>query len=991
MVTRKMAATFAVAMFFSGAFAGSSAQVPDDFDKGMREALALYEKGNYGSARAAFEALGDDAQSEGYAVLCAVRMNTAGYESLMKSYEDRHGWSGLMPRIRWYHALNLFDAQDYAAAGKQLSSMKVKDVEKEDRPEYWYKRGYSAFEMGDGDETLSCYEKVEGLPASDYTAPARYGTGYILYSRSEFRKALSWFEKSAGDVRFSDVSSYYITECHYMLKDYKYVTDHAEELYARVPSERKPHLARLISESYLIQGEAESARKYYDEFGEGERTRGDDFYAGSLLYTLGDYKGAIENYSKMTDRTDSLGQVAEYNMGYGYIQTHDKVSALDAFRNASALTYDARMQEDAWFNYAKLSFDLNHDGSVFEQYMEKYPKTEKNDLIYSYIALANLYDRDYAGAVAAYDNIDYLDDDMKANYMKANYLRAEQLIRGGSWRQAVPYLKAANFYLPSYDPFSQLSRYWLAESYFRSDDFGKARDGFTELYNASALDGMKEGRLLPYNVAYCYFEDKDYAHASRWYENYLGSGDKMVRRDAMLRVADCDFLSKDYSAAVSSYKAVVEAYPEAGDIYPYYQSGMASGLSGDNKGKVATLEQVRDFSPDKPYYSESLYELGRAYSSLRKSAKAEECYAELVGKGRDSTYIARAMLGLGLISRDRKDYDEALSWYKKVVRMMPSSDYSADALQSIETIYRARGEAKEYIAYVDSLGGGNSLSDSDKEQMLFSAGEQVFLSGNYDKALSSLLSYEESHPEGKYLGKSDYYIAESYKQSGSKEKACDYYRKVMASDTNSFAEPAALSYAELSYGMENYEDALEGYERLSAVARFEQNAKAAESGMVASAYKAGKYSEAVSYADALLADQKSDQGMRLAAKYYKAKSLMTTSRRSEALKLFGEISSETDTPQGAEAAYILIQNDYDKGDFSALEKKVYAFSDSGTGQSYWLAKAFIVLGDSFADRDDYRQARATFESVRDGYTPDGTDDVLQTANMRIAKLDEIGE
>ena len=214
----------------------------------------------------------------------------------------------------------------------------------------------------------------------------------------------------------------------------------------------------------------------------------------------------------------------------------------------------------------------------------------------------------------------------------------------------------------------------------------------------------------------------------------------------------------------------------------------------------------------------------------------------------------------------------------------------------------------------------------------------------------------------------------------------------MAQDGNDFAEISAQRFATLSYGMENFEDAMAGYSRLLDIARIAQNRKAARSGLVASAYKAGDYPDAVTYADALLADQTSDQGMRLSAKYYKAKALMSTSRRDEAMKLFSEISSETDTPQGAEAAFVLIQDDYDKGDFDALEKAVYAFADSGTGESYWLAKAFIVLGDSFVDRDDYRQARATFESVRDGYTSGNAgDDVLQSVEMRLAKLKEMGE
>ena len=87
---------------------------------------------------------------------------------------------------------------------------------------------------------------------------------------------------------------------------------------------------------------------------------------------------------------------------------------------------------------------------------------------------------------------------------------------------------------------------------------------------------------------------------------------------------------------------------------------------------------------------------------------------------------------------------------------------------------------------------------------------------------------------------------------------------------------------------------------------------------------------------------------------------------------------------------MLVQDSYDRGDFEDVENKVYAFADSKTGQTYWLAKSFIVLGDSFAERDEMEQAKATFESVRDGYTPSGEDDdVLDDVRFRLKRIEEM--
>jgi TolA-binding protein len=87
---------------------------------------------------------------------------------------------------------------------------------------------------------------------------------------------------------------------------------------------------------------------------------------------------------------------------------------------------------------------------------------------------------------------------------------------------------------------------------------------------------------------------------------------------------------------------------------------------------------------------------------------------------------------------------------------------------------------------------------------------------------------------------------------------------------------------------------------------------------------------------------------------------------------------------------VLILDSYDKADFAEVENKVYAFADAGSPQTYWLAKSFIVLGDSFVEKEELEQAKATFESVRDGYEPSGNDDdVLDNVNIRLTKLAEL--
>lgn len=958
----------------------------------LREALRLHDMGMTDRASTMLRDISlrtGSVDAEGYSVLCDVITAVPGYEIRMDRFLSSRTYSRLVPQIRYQHALNLFRAGDYKTASEWLETIKPGQLYRSGRTEFLFNRAYCNFENQDYATAYTRFDEVQKQAFSDYTSPSRYAMGYIKYRENDFAEALKWFEQSSKDGRFASVSNWYIIECRFMMKDYAYVTSHAPAMFDKVPEDRRPAMARMISESYMVQGDAENARKYLDlnAVSDSTMTRTDWFHRGSVLYAVKDYKSAVESFNMMGERKDSLGQIANYSLGYSYIKTRNKVAAMGAFRDASLVEYDPEISEDAYFNYAKLAFDLNDDSSVFEAYMQKYPGLRRDDKINSYMAVAALHKKDYAGAIEAYDRVEEMDRNMTDNYMKANYLRACQLVSNGAYRNALPCLEASAYYAGKGTRFNQLSRYWMAESYFRDSQYEKARAIYIDLYNTSALYNSPEAHLITYNLAYCYFMDKDYANALKWLDKYLEEDKVVYRKDALERKGDCYFITKKYGSAASAYSLVVKDYFDADDIYPYYQAALACGLSNDKAGKVKLLENVRNASEESPFYSEALYELGRCYVAEGNDDKAFECFDALARNMKDGNYVAKAYLELGSISRNRNDLDKALEYYRIVVEQLPMSGYGEDALLAIENIYRAKNQAEDYVSYIERIGKGASKTEDEKEELIFSSAEQVYLSDNYKNALVSLKAYLDKYPSGKNFHKAKFYMAESYKALDMKEQACDCYETVISDGGSAFVEISMLNYSQLSYQLEKWDDALGGYTSLLEAAKFDVNRFNAKVGMMRSAFKGRKWRKSVAYADVILEEEGADAALKEEAVYIKAKSYLAQSKRTEAITLLEELAKTPSTQYGAEATYMLIQDCYDRGDFTGVEDRTYAFSGASAGQPYWLAKSFIVLGDSFADQGELKQAQATFESIRNAYTPKFfDDDVLDNVNMRLTKL-----
>lgn len=981
----------AVLAFLSGSFLVSSSA--EERPDGFREALRLIDRG-FGPRASSILMLKDDVNAKGYDVLIHVLRRTEGYEAPMHRFLEENPHIAVVPQIKYAYALNLFDDGDFKGALEIFDNLDVERLHSDQKTEYLFKKAYACLENHMLPEAVKGFELVQELPMNDYVAPSRYILGYINYETRSFAKALSWFEKSVEDSRFSEMSSYYIMECRFMLGDHAYVAANAERMMGAVPVDRKANTARLISESLLVLGDADQARKYYDMAmggGETPETRTEWFYSGSVLYAVKDYEGAIRSYSHMTERSDSLGQIANYHLGYSYIQTKNKVAALTAFKEAAQVWYSPAIAEDAYFNWAKLAFDINHDPSVFNDYLKKYPVKEQSDRINNYIAVAALYDRDYATAIEAYDRIDELDDGMVLNYMKANYLRANQLVSSGSYRLAIPCLKASAYYSDKSSRFNQLSRFWLAESYYRNDQYDDAIGVFENLYNTQALYRQPESYVIPYCIGYSHYKKGAYGAAMKWFDIYLEDNhDHLYRKEAMERRADCYFIQKQYDKAAKAYDLVLKEYFDVNDIYAYYQSALAYGLMNRNSKKIELLSNVMKASPSSEFYPEAMFELGRAYVAAEKDESAFECFNRIVKNVKDYNFVAKAYVEMGSLARNQSQYNEALVYYKKVVEEMAFSDYSDDAMAAIESIYQTKNDPEEYIAYIESIGKGASKTESEKETMIFNSAEQVYLSGNYDKAVTSLKAYLDKYPAGKNAYKADFYMAESYRSLGKLEQACDSYANVIQDGEGSFVELSMLNFSRLSYQLERWEDAFGGYSSLYSAALLENNKHMAIIGMMRSAFKAHRWSDAVANADRLLASDRADSQSKAEALYIKAKSYLASSRRDEAFSIVADLAKDVTTEYGAEAAYMLIVDSYDKGEFEDVENKVYALSDAGTPYVYWLAKSFIILGDSFVEREEFEQAKATFQSLMDGYQASGPeDDVLDNVSMRMKKLDEM--
>jgi TolA-binding protein len=341
---------------------------------------------------------------------------------------------------------------------------------------------------------------------------------------------------------------------------------------------------------------------------------------------------------------------------------------------------------------------------------------------------------------------------------------------------------------------------------------------------------------------------------------------------------------------------------------------------------------------------------------------------------------------MGMISVNKHDVNSSIEYYKRILQELPQSAEAQDALTGLENVYSEADRSDEFTAFLEKNGLTSTKSAAEKENLAYNTAERQYVNGKYINAVTSLKKYISDYPQGSKLANAYFYLGESLNKSGKMEEALDCYLKVMEMGEGSFTELATLNYARNSYKLENYTQAYKAFASLENIAKIDNNKIEAKLGMVNSLFMDKQYKEAVNIA-VNINNTGLDDERKTRLKFVIAKSRFMTGERATAVSSLKELSKNYASAEGAESNYLLILNAFESGNFKEVENLVFAFSDTKTPQKYWLARSYVVLGDSYVEREEWEQAKATFNSILESYKPVGNGDDI--AGLIKTKLNNI--
>ncbi len=989
-----IAAVLAAGMAFAP-MAGAAQDTPP-FERHYALGEQLYGMGKYADAYREFRraAAGVESASpierEKLAALTA--LSAAGAEDmyaeeLLEAYLEDYPSSPAWNDVCFELAKLYFGRGDFGAASVRFEAVNRKDLGKRRVDEYNFKSGYSLFREGRYAEAVSRMGEVDFT--SRYYPHAQYIMGYSEYRRGEYAAAKRHFTVIADEPAYRDVLPFYIIQIEFNEGNFHYVRENGGAVLRMATGDRLLELNRIVGESWFHTGgwsEAVQYLKRYEELG-GPMQREVYYMIGFASYMVGDYDEAIGYLNRAAGPDDKLSQNASYHLADCYLRAGDRQRAMQSFAIASTQGYDDAISEDALFNYGKLQYELgggyfNEAINVLNRYLTLYPSSSRTSQVKEYLAAAYYNSNNYDAAYQAIMQVPDPDNDMKAALQKITYFRGLEYYKAGDYENARRLLEQSlgNRFNAKY---TALAGYWLAELDYRENDMESAAAGFRTYVRLSPRREA-ENMAARYNLGYVYFNEKNWDAAKEWFDEFLLDyrAKDSYAADALNRRGDIEYSNRAFWRAIEFYdKAAAMGTDER--YYSAYQRAMMLGMVQRPERKIESLRDIVR-KQEGPYVAAAMYELGRSYMGMQRYSDATKTLEKFIETYPSSPRYTAALNELGLAYQNLKNDSKALEYYKKVMEREKHSDASRSAMDGIRTIYVERNDVNAYFDYAEKMGIETDLGQMQRDSLAFVAAQRVYLSGDRDKAASALDGYIAGYPKGAYVGEALYFAGENALAEKNTEKAYGYYGRLVGMPVGDYTARGLERYAALGMELGRYGESAAAYERLGGMATTAAKRDDALGGYMKAVAAGGVDGDIISAADKVLAGATAEN-VRRSAQYAKATSLRNLGRNDEALPIYKLLSGDVSSAEGAESAYRVIKAVYDEGNNARVEQLVYDFADRNTPHSYWLGKAFIILGDVYLSQGDTFQARATYQSVVDGY-PNQTDGIVEEARGRIAEL-----
>ncbi|MDN3676615.1 tetratricopeptide repeat protein [Flavobacterium paronense] len=952
-------------------------------------AILLFKDKQYQSAQILFEKVKQDntaqdvqAECAYYIGICAIHLNQNNADELMEKFVADYPTSSKQNQAYIEVAQYYFEQGKFPQALQYFDKVDENALTYEQTEKFTFQKGYAYFTAGDKKAAADYFNKV--VNSKEYGTQANYYLGFMQYEGNNYQEANKYFQKVEGEEKYSDKLSYFKADMNFKSGDFQKAIDAGIAAMPKSNASEKSELNKIIGESYFNLQQYDKALPYLKEYkGKKGKWSNTDFYQlGYTYYMQKDYENAISQFNKIIDGNDSVAQNAYYHLGECYFKTDKKQQALNAFKSASEMDFDKKIQEDANLNYAKLSYEIGNSyqsvPDVLSSFLTKYPNSTSKTEIETLLINSYITSKNYKDALTLLEK-----NNSQANkeaYQKVLFYRGIELYTDGSYQEAFSMFKKSIANQKN-EKITARATFWKGETEYVLDNFSDALQSFKQFEGSTEAKATPENKNINYNIAYANFKLKDYDQAGNYFQKFVdGSKEDKVRlNDAYLRLGDSRFVTSKYWPAMDAYNKAIDMKGIDAD-YAAFQKALSYGFVGKNDKKIEDFNSFLAKFKTSQYRDDALFELGNTYVTENKTDLAIKTYDQLLSEFKNGSFASKAILRQGLIYYNAQKDDQAIAKFKEVAAKYPRTPEALEAVSTARLVYMDNGKVNEYAAWVKTL-DFVEVSDADLDNDTYESAEKQFLQNNTKQAITSLSGYVSQFPNGIHALKANFYLAQALYTDGKEANAVPNYEFVISKPRNEFTEQSLARLAEIHLKKDDYTKAVPVLQRLETEADFPQNVTFAQANLMRAYYDQKDYANAVVYADKVLANPKTDNKIKSDAQIIVARAAIKVNDEQKARVAYAKLLTIAKGELAAEALYYDAYFKNKDGKYEDSNKTVQKLARDYSGYKYFGAKGLIVMARNYYQLKDNFSATSILDSVIKNFKE--FDDVVAEAQTEL--------
>ena len=436
----------------------------------------------------------------------------------------------------------------------------------------------------------------------------------------------------------------------------------------RLADETLLTLARAYGKSNDFEKANATIAKLVSEFPQSKVLDKAYYRLGECSYLAGDFQAAATAYRKVIDSWPQSPLVphALHELGCALMDLKDNAAAEQAFDRLLESHSGHKLAATARFSRGMARHRMQSFTPAMEDlraFLAGDPAgAEKSDARYL-LGLCMMGLDQHGPAAAAFEAL-LKEDPEYANADDAIYQRAWALKLSGND------LEAARTFQDLVTRFPTSRR--TPEAYFHIGElkYGKKEYDLAALayYKAMTSAGKSElAEKAAHKLAWSYYHQGAFENAQKTLSYQLKTYPQgAAAPDATFMEAECFFKQDKFQEALAAYGRVKNLTNEDFQTLVLLHAGQAAGQLKQWERSLEFLDKCTEQFPESPYLPEALYERGWAHQNLGNVDESLKLYVQVID-ATDAQVAARAQFMIGEIQFGRKEHEEAIRSYFKVM------------------------------------------------------------------------------------------------------------------------------------------------------------------------------------------------------------------------------------------------------------------------------------------------------------------------------------